>query len=239
MTRAQYPLPGTQIRDGRHHVTTTGSVTLLPQTSQLRALHTVIRDQHAAAADFTRYSRRIIRLLLEAGIGLLPFDNYQVTTPVGRTYHGLRLTSGLCGVSVVRGGESMESELRELDPGVPIGKILIQRNRQTALPRLYFHSLPPDIADRFVLLMEPMLATGGSLLMAVDVLREAGVDPASIVVINLLASPQGLDVVHAAHPELKIVTSAIEEGLNENAFMIPGIGDFGDRFFGTDRRQGR
>jgi len=239
MNRAPYLLPETQIRDGQDRVTATGSVTLLPQTRQLRALHTVIRDRHARAADFTRHSRRIIRLLLETGIGLLPFDHHQVTTPIGRTYDGLRLASGLCGVSVVRAGESMEAELRELDPGVPIGKILIQRDRQTKLPQLYFHSLPHDIADHFVLLMEPMLGTGGSLLMAVDVLREAGVDPADIVVVNLLASPQGLAAVQAACPELKIVTSSIEEGLNEDAFMIPGIGDFGDRYFGTERRPAR
>jgi len=236
MNRAPYLLPGTQSRDAQQCVTATGTITLLPQTPQLRALHTVIRDRHVDAADFTRHSRRIIRLLLETGIGLLPFENYPVTTPIGRTYDGLRLASGLCGVSVVRAGESMEAELRELDPGVPIGKILIQRDRRTKLPHLYFQSLPPDIADHFVLLMEPMLGTGGSLLMALGVLREAGVDPANVVVINLLSSPQGLAAVQAAYPELKIVTSAIEEGLNHDAFMIPGIGDFGDRYFGTERR---
>lgn len=216
-----------------------GNLTVLPGTSQLRALHTVIRDRDASPADFTRCSHRVIRLVLEAAISQLPFDRHEVTTPVGQTYDGLRLTSGLCGVAVVRAGESMEAELRELEPGVPIGKILIQRDRRTARPRLFFRSLPPDIAGRRVLLMEPMLATGGSLLMALDVLRQAGVEVADTVVVNLLAAPEGLAVVQAVHPGLKIVTSAVEDRLDEHSFMVPGIGDFGDRYFGTDQRPGR
>jgi uracil phosphoribosyltransferase len=214
-------------------------VHLLPQTSQLRALHTVIRDKDARPADFTTYSRRIIRPLLETAIGLLPFERRDVTTPLGRTYRGLRLASELCGVSVVRAGESMEAELRELYPGAPIGKILIQRDRRTTMPHLYYSSLPADIAERSVLLMEPMLATGGSLLKAMDVLREADVRPENIVVVNLLVAPRAIAAIHSSYPHLKIVTSSIEDGLTENAFMVPGIGDFGDRYFGTEQRKPR
>ena len=239
MAPVQYLPPGSRDKDQARHRDAPGSghVMLLPQTSQLRALHTVIRDRHASPADFTVHSRRIMRLLLETAMDRLPFERREVTTPVGRTYDGLRLASGLCGVSVVRAGESMEAELRELDPGVPIGKILIQRDRKTKRPHLFFCSLPPDIAERSVLLMEPMLATGGSLLMALDVLRQAGVNLGRSVVVNLLASPRGLTAVRTAYPEVDIVTSAIEEGLDENAFMLPGIGDFGDRYFGTDLRR--
>lgn len=206
---------------------------LLPQTNQLRAMHTIVRDKHVSRADFVLHSRRIIRLLLEAGMDLLPFDKYEVTTPVGETYDGLRFASKLCGVAVIRAGESIEAELREIHPGVRVGKILIQRDRETKLPRLYYSSLPDDIADRHVLLLEPMLATGGSALAAIDVLRRAGVRAENIVLINFLAAPQGIHAVSRAHPTLKLVTSSIEEGLNESAYMIPGIGDFGDRYFGT------
>jgi uracil phosphoribosyltransferase len=209
-------------------------VAVLPQTEQLRAMHTIIRDRNASRSDFTHYARRIIRLLLEEALSLLPFEEHGVTTPVGQTYHGLRRVPEVCGVSVVRAGESMEAELRELDPGMPIGKILIQRDKQTKLPRLYYQNLPADIADRHVLLLEPMLATGGSTLAALEVLREAGVPAEHTVLVNFLASPQGLERVRAAHPGLGIVTSSIEDGLSEQAFMLPGIGDFGDRFFGTD-----
>lgn len=209
------------------------NVLLLPQTSQLRALHTVVRDKNVSGRDFEVYSRRIIRLLLETGLDLLPFQEREVTTPVGETYHGLEFTRRVCGVSVVRAGESMETELREMVPGIRIGKILIQRDRRTKRPELFYAHLPDDIHTGHVLLMEPMLATGGSALAALDVLREAGVPDENVVLINFLASPTGLDRFSLAAPDVKIVTSAVEDGMNENAFMVPGIGDFGDRFFGT------
>ncbi|MEW2067694.1 uracil phosphoribosyltransferase [Streptomyces sp. NPDC007346] len=206
---------------------------LLPQTSQLRALHTVVRDKNTSGRDFEVYSRRIIRLLLESGLDLLPFEKREVTTPVGETYHGLEFTRRVCGVSVVRAGESMETELREIVPGIRIGKILIQRDKRTKQPELFYKHLPDDIGTSHVLLMEPMLATGGSVLAALNVLRETGVPDENVVLINFLASPTGLERVSLAAPDMKIVTSAVEDGMNENAFMIPGIGDFGDRFFGT------
>lgn len=141
-------------------MTMAGNVHSLPQTNQLRAMHTIIRDQHASREDFVFYSRRIIRLLLEAAMDLLPFDEHDVTTPVGETYHGLKFASKLCAVPVIRAGESMEAELREVHPGIRIGKILIQRDKETKLPHLYYSNLPEDIGERFVLLLEPMLATG-------------------------------------------------------------------------------
>lgn len=210
------------------------SVHLLPQTNQLRALHTIIRDRNARREDFVFYSRRIMRLLLEEGLNLLPFEACEVQTPVGRTYEGLRFAQQICGVSVVRAGESMEGELRTLCPSIRIGKILIQRDKVTKLPRLYYTALPQDIARRHVLLLEPMLATGGSALAAIQVLLEKGVPEEKIILINFITVPEGIAAVCQRHPKVRIVTSSIEERLNENAFMLPGIGDFGDRYFGTD-----
>jgi uracil phosphoribosyltransferase len=214
-------------------VTTGPNVHLLPQTDQLRAIHTVIRDKHCTRENFVFYARRVVRLLLEAGMDLLPFEKKDVTTPVGATYHGLAFPSKICAVPVIRAGEAMEGELRDIHPGIPIGKILIQRDKRTKLPQLYYQHLPADIAERHVLLLEPMLATAGSALAALDVLRDAGVPEDRIIMINFLSSPEGLRRVTAERPQVKIVTSAVEDRLNEHAFMIPGIGDFGDRFFGT------
>jgi uracil phosphoribosyltransferase len=210
------------------------NVHLLPQTNQLRALHTVIRDRNARREDFVFYSGRIIRQLIEAGLNLLPFEKCEVETPVGRKYDGLRFASQICGVSVVRAGESMEVGLRDVCRSIRIGKILIQRDKVTKLPRLYYSSLPNDIARRNVLLLDPMLATGGSALAAIQVLLERGVLEENIIFINLITVPEGITVVCQRHPKVKIVTSSIEERLNENAYMLPGIGDFGDRYFGTD-----
>ncbi|MFJ8955297.1 uracil phosphoribosyltransferase [Streptomyces sp. NPDC102381] len=214
-------------------MSTGDQVRVLPQTQQLRALHTLIRNREASREDFVHCARRVIRLLLESALDRLPFEERQVTTPVGAAYEGLAFTGKLCAVPVIRAGESMESELRELLPGIRIGKILIQRDKQTKLPHLYYSHLPEDIAERHVLLLEPMLATGGSAKAAVDVLLKAGVREERIVFVNFIASPEGIEALTAAHPRIQIVTSAVEERLNPDAFMIPGIGDFGDRFFGT------
>lgn len=210
------------------------NVHLLPQTDQLRAMHTIIRDRNARREDFVFYSGRIIRLLIETGLNLLPFEKYDVTTPVGSTYEGLRFASKLCGVPVVRAGESMEAELRAVCRSVRIGKILIQRDRVTKLPKLYYTALPDDIAERHVLLLDPMLATGGTALAAIQVLLDKGVPEENIIFINFITVPEGIEAVYRSHPKVRIVTSSIEEGLTENAYMTPGIGDFGDRYFGTD-----
>jgi uracil phosphoribosyltransferase len=210
------------------------NVHLLPQTKQLRALHTIIRARDAKWEDFVFSSGRIIRLLIEAALDLTPFEEHRVETPVGEIYEGLRSVSPICGVSVVRAGDSMEAGLRAVCPSARIGKILIQRDKVTKLPHLYYSALPGNIATSQVLLLDPMLATGGSALAAIEVLLDRGVAVRNIVFVNLLSAPEGITAVCDRHPELTIVTSSVEKYLNHNAFMVPGIGDFGDRFFGTD-----
>ncbi|MFC4586538.1 uracil phosphoribosyltransferase [Sphaerisporangium corydalis] len=223
----------TTVSPAEHHVD--GNVHVLPQTNHLRALHTIIRDRTARREDLVFHSRRIMRLLIETGLDLLPYEKAEVETPVGSTYDGLRLTSKICGVSIIRAGDSMETELRTIIPSVRIGKILIQRDKVTKLPQLYYSHLPADIAERHVLLLDPMLATGGTALAAIQLLLDKGVREEHIVFINLLTVPEGIAVLHDRFPNVKLVTSAVDRQLNENAYMIPGIGDFGDRFFGTDR----
>jgi len=210
------------------------NVHLLPQTNHLRALHTVIRDRGASREDFVLQSGRIIRLLVEASLDQLPFEPLAARTPVGEIYDGLRLAVPVCGVSVVRAGDSMEAGLRAVLPSIRIGKILIQRDKVTKLPRLYYSALPADIATRHVLLLDPMLATGGTARAAIQVLLDAGVPEQNIVFVSLIAVPEGISAVGERYPRVRIVTSAIDQRLNGNAYMIPGIGDFGDRFYGTD-----
>jgi uracil phosphoribosyltransferase len=207
---------------------------LLPQTNRLRALHTVMRDRDARREDFVFSAERVLRMLIEAALDLLPYEEEKVTTPVGATYDGLRPSSPVCGVSVVRAGESMEGQLRAACPSTRIGKILMQRDKETKLPRHYWTSLPSDIAERHVLLLEPMLATGGTALATIRLLLDHGVAEENIIFVNLITVPEGVEAVLRAFPKVLIVTSSIEQRLNESAYMTPGIGDFGDRFFGTD-----
>ena len=120
----------------------------------------MIRDTDTQRADFIFYSNRIIRLLVEEGLNHLPVVEHTVRTPVDRTYAGVQFQGKICGVSIMRAGEAMEQGLRDCCRSVRIGKILIQRDEETSKPRLFYDKLPEDIADRWVLLLDPMFATG-------------------------------------------------------------------------------
>ena len=123
----------------------------------------MIRDHHTNRADFIFYSNRINRLLVEEALNHLPVLPHTITTPVAaRTYAGVKFEGKICGVSIMRAGEAMEQALRECCRSVRIGKILIQRDEETSRPRLFYDKLPEDIRERWVLLLDPMLATGGS-----------------------------------------------------------------------------
>ncbi|PQE16583.1 uracil phosphoribosyltransferase protein [Rutstroemia sp. NJR-2017a BBW] len=209
------------------------NVHTLPQTPQLIALLTMIRDKNTQRADFIFYSNRIIRLLVEEGLNHLPVVEHTITTPVGRTYAGVQFQGKICGVSIMRAGEAMEQGLRDCCRSVRIGKILIQRDEETSLPKLFYDKLPEDIASRWVLLLDPMFATGGSAIMAVDVLMSRGVPENRILFLNLIASPEGIETFAKKFPKVRVVTAFVDQVRcspkpNE---VIPGLGDFGDRFY--------
>ncbi|KDQ65144.1 hypothetical protein JAAARDRAFT_28795 [Jaapia argillacea MUCL 33604] len=205
------------------------SVFTLPQTAQLEALYTIIRDKATSRGDFLFYSDRIIRLLVEEGLNHLPVVPKTVETPTGSTYDGVGFEGKICGVSILRAGEAMEAGLREVCRSVRIGKILIQRDEETAQPKLFYSKFPPDIASRYVLLLDPMLATGGSAIKAVEVLQEHGVPEDRIIFVNLISSPEGLRNFCSKFPLTRVITGWIDKGLNEKAYIIPGLGDFGER----------
>lgn len=194
----------------------------------------MIRDKRTSRADFIFYSNRIIRLLVEEGLNHLPVVEQSITTPVGRSYLGVKFEGKICGVSIMRAGEAMEQGLRDCCRSVRIGKILIQRDEETCMPKLFYDKLPTDIADRWVLLLDPMFATGklslfynahgqpadfispgGSATLAVETLIERGVPEHRILFLNLIASPSGVAEFAERFPKLRVVTSFIDQGLDE------------------------
>ncbi|PWN37730.1 PRTase-like protein [Meira miltonrushii] len=207
--------------------------TRLPQTAQLDALLTIIRDKGTSRSDFIFYSDRIIRLLVEEGLNHLPTLEKTVQTPTGLPYKGVSFEGRICGVSILRAGEAMESGLRECCRSVRIGKILIQRDEETAKPKLFYAKLPEDISQRWVLLLDPMLATGGSVMQAIDVLLQQGVPQDRILFLNLVASPEGLQAVYKKFPQVRVICGWVDDGLDENNYIVPGLGDFGDRYWSS------
>lgn len=210
-------------------------VTVLEQTNELRSLMTILRDRQTKRSDWIFSSERVIRLLIEEALNHLPFTEKTVTTPTGHEYKGVDNHSKICGVSIMRAGESMEVALGDsLSRSVRIGKILIQRNEETAEAKLFYHKLPVDIHERYVLLLDPMLGTGGSAIKAIETLTQHKVEPCKVIFVNLLAAPEGIENLHTSYPDIQIVTAGIDKGLDSRKFIVPGLGDFGCRYFCTD-----
>ncbi len=206
---------------------------VLKQTPTLLSAMTVIRSS-CTREEFIFHSDRVIRFLVEEALNNLPFVEKSVTTPTESVYHGAIPLGKICGVSIMRAGEAMETALRDVCRSVRIGKILIQRDEKTALPKLFYSKLPPDISSRHVLLLDPMLATGGSMIKAIDVLIDHGVPEDHIILVNLICCKEGLENVFKSYPSVSIVTGAVDPILDDSKYIIPGLGDFGCRYFGTD-----
>ena len=179
--------------------------------------------------------------MVEFGLGQLPFVERTVTTPTGRPYVGVDFARRLCAVSMIRSGEAMEAALRACCKGVKIGKVLVQRDRcdgDVAAAKdaggddkgADYVRLPADIEDRHVLLLDPILATGGSACTAIDTILSAGVPESRIIFLTLIAGPEGVRRVCTRHPSITVVASEIDEGV-EGGLLVPGLGDFGNRYY--------
>lgn len=208
---------------------------MLPSPRATAPRDQVIRDEDSAHPAFADHARRLMRLLAEEAIACLPTTPRTVMTPCGE-FQGVDLPEDhrVCAVSIMRAGDALLEAVRGVWPALAVGKILIQRDEDTAQPTLYYAKLPPRMTDKYVLLLDPMLATGGSACLAVDCLVDAGVRPERIVFANVVACPEGIAALRRRHPQVRIVTCAVDSGLNEKAYIVPGLGDFGDRFYGTD-----
>jgi len=213
---------------------------VLPSTPQIRGLHTYIRNRQTARDEFIFYSERLIRLVIEYSLSLLPFETVSVSTPQGIQYEGRRCTvKKICGVSILRAGETMEKALSEVCKDIKIGKILIQTNPNTGEPELYYLRLPKDIKDYQVILMDATVATGAAAMMAIRVLLDHDVPEENINLVSLLMAESGVHSIAYAFPHVKVVTTAVDPEINERFHVLPGIGNFGDRYFGTEPKEAK
>lgn len=211
------------------------SIYLLPPTPQVQGLHTFIRNKETSRDEFIFYSKRLIRLVIEYALSLLPFKEITVETPQGIAYEGKRCaTDKICGVSILRAGETMEQAVCDVCKDIRIGKILIQTNQQTGEPELYYLRLPKEMKDYLVLVMDATVATGAAAMMAIRVLLDHDVPEQNIVLVSLLMAESGVHTIAYAFPQVRIVTSAVDPEINDKFYVLPGIGNFGDRYFGTE-----
>jgi uracil phosphoribosyltransferase len=189
-----------------------------------------LRDARTPAEHFRRAATRISVLLAAEAMRDLPSSDVTIETPLGPA-RGRRLTPQVVVVPVLRAGLGMLDAVLGLVPHARVGHIGLQRDEATAVASQYYAKLPPGIDTSFVLVIDPMLATGGSAVAALDLLRRAGAS--RIRMVCIVAAPEGVAAVERRHPDVSIFTPVVDRGLNEAKFILPGLGDFGDRLYGT------
>ena len=188
-----------------------------------------LRDRATEPEEFRELARKVITLLLYEATADLRVRHTTVQTPL-KEAPGTLVEREVVAIPVLRAGLGILGPALELLPRVSVGYIGLERDEDTAVARIYYQKLP-NLVDKVPLLLDPMLATGGSAAQALDLIKEAGGrDPRMICVV---AAPEGVRVLEERHPEVQIFAAALDEGLNDKAFIVPGLGDFGDRLFGT------
>ena len=191
---------------------------------------TTLRDRATPPELFRRMAVRISLLLAAEASRDIPSVGARVQTPIGPA-DGRRISGGVVVVPVLRAGLGMLDAVLELIPTARVGHIGLQRDEITAVASQYYSKLPAELSDAYVLIIDPMLATGGSAVAALDLLRHAGAR--QVRMICIVAAPEGIALVERHHPDVHIYTPVIDAGLNEHKFIVPGLGDFGDRLYGT------
>lgn len=191
---------------------------------------TNIRRKETKTKDFYQNVEEIAGLMAYEISKDFPLRDVEIETPICKTVQ-YELAQEVVIVPILRAGLGMVDGIRNMIPTAKVGFIGLYRDEETHLPVEYYAKFPPNIKDAIVLLVDPMLATGGSAVAAVDMLKKRGAK--DIRYVGLVAAPDGIKAMQDAHPEVPIYIAAVDEKLNENCYIVPGLGDCGDRLFGT------
>ena len=192
---------------------------------------TLMREKSTSTASFRQLLREISLLLGYEALKDLPLTEIAIDTPLTEMRAPVLAGKKLALISILRAGNGLLDGILELAPAARVGFVGLYRDEATLKPVQYYCKVPADLADRPVLVVDPMLATGNSSAAAVDLLKERGAH--DIRFLCLLAAPEGVERMRQAHPDVRIVTAALDEKLNEKGYIVPGLGDAGDRMFGT------
>jgi uracil phosphoribosyltransferase len=191
----------------------------------------ILRDEKTGVRDFREVVSEIATLMCYEATRDLPLTDVTIKTPVATGTFKALAGKKLAIVPVLRAGLGMVDGILTLIPSAKVGHIGLFRDPKTHEPVKYYYKMPDDIASRDVIVVDPMLATGGSASAAIQFLKDDGVK--NIKLMNILAAPVGIERIQKDHPDVDIYVAAVDEKLNENAYIVPGLGDAGDRIFGT------
>ncbi len=192
---------------------------------------TLMRKKETGSKDFRELLTEITMLMGYEVTKNLPLCDIEIETPVEKTTAKVLTGKKLAIIPILRAGIGMVDGFISLIPAAKVGHIGLYRDPETCMPVEYYCKLPQDIGEREVFIVDPMLATGGSATAAIELLREKGAK--NIRMINLVAAPEGIEEVHSKHPDVDIYVAAVDEKLNDHKYIVPGLGDAGDRLFGT------
>ena len=192
---------------------------------------TMMRDKNTGSTAFRNLAKEVGMLMVYEMTRELPLEVVEIETPIQKTNAKVLTGKKMAIVPILRAGLGMVEGVLELIPAARIGHIGLYRDPETHKPVEYFCKLPQDIQDREVYVLDPMLATGGSAAAAIDLLKEKGAK--SIKLVCIVGCPEGVELVQKQHPDVDIYLAALDERLDENCYIVPGLGDAGDRIFGT------
>ena len=191
----------------------------------------ILRNENTGVKEFRELISEIAGLMCYEATRNLPTVEVEVQTPVAVAKCRMLAGKKLAIIPILRAGLGMVDSMVDMIPSAKIGHIGLYRDPETHLPVEYYCKLPEDIGNRQVFVVDPMLATGGSAIAAIDFLKQHGCK--QIIMMNVIGCPEGVKAVQEAHPDVDLYLAAVDEKLNEHAYIIPGLGDAGDRIFGT------
>ena len=191
----------------------------------------IMRDKATSTSKFRQLLREISMLLAYEVTRDLPLTSVRIETPLCEMDAPMLEGRKLALVSILRAGNGLLDGILELIPAARVGFVGLYRDPETLQPVQYYCKLPPDLDQRWTIVVDPMLATGNSSAAAVDLIKKAGAK--NVLFMCLLAAPEGVKRMHEAHPDVRIVTAALDDHLNDHGYIVPGLGDAGDRMFGT------
>ena len=190
-----------------------------------------LRDKNTGTKEFREMIAEISALMCYEATRDLPLTEVEVETPIATAKVKVVEGRKLAVVPILRAGLGMVDGILQMIPVAKVGHIGLYRDHDTHLPIEYYCKLPPDISEREVIVLDPMLATGGSAADAISLVKRHGAP--GVIFLCIVAAPEGLALLRQTHPDVKIYCAALDEGLNENKYIVPGLGDAGDRIFGT------
>ena len=191
----------------------------------------LLRDKNTGSKDFRTLVSEIASLMCYEATRDLQLEEVEIETPIQKTTAKMISGKTLAFVPILRAGTGMLDGVLSLVPSAKVGHIGMYRDEETAMPVPYYCKLPSDIEEREVIVLDPMLATGGSAVDAINQIKTY--NPKSIKFMGIIAAPEGLETLTKAHPDVDVYCAALDEKLNEHKYIVPGLGDAGDRIFGT------